>query len=160
MSLVRFGIEMVPIEPEGASHMEDVDVPLCEGFQWDSIADYSPVPVFSRKRSMSESNVVTHATTTSCVLFRATEPNSVTNTVDSNKPRLQAAHSPMEDCDERDSDGITRAKENKKEVEAQQLVQDTEPVNNESSCMSSAELNGGKKRRAVGVSDLMRSAQI
>lgn len=145
---------MVPSEPEGANHMEDVDVPLCEGFQWDSIAGYSPVSVFTRKRSMSESSIVTHGSTTSCSLFRATEPTSDTNTVGSTKPRLQADHSPMEeDCNERDSEGIAQAKEHMKEVEIQQLVQDTEPVNGESSCMSSAELNGGKKRRAMGVSD-------
>lgn len=145
---------MVPSEPEGASHMED-DVPLCEGFQWDSIAGLSPVSVFSRKRSMSESNVVTHGTTTSSSLFRATEPTFAANSQDSAKPRLQAVHSPMEeDCDDqKDGEGIAQAKEHMKEMEVQHPVQDTEPVNGESGCMSSAELNGGKKRRAVGVSD-------
>lgn len=155
MSLVRFGIEMVPSEPEGASHME-VDVPLCEGFQWDSVANFSPISVFPRKRSMSESSVVIHGSPASCSLFRAAEPDSVMNLRDSAKTGLQAVHSPMEeDCDDqRDSDGIAQAKEHMKEVEVQKPVQDTEPVDGESSCMSSTELNGGKKRRAVGVSDV------
>lgn len=147
---------MVPNEPEGASHMEDEDVPLCEGFHWDSVADFSPVSAFSRKRSMSESSVVTHGTTTSCPVLRATEPTSVTNLRDSGKPRLQAVHSPMEeDFDQRHGEGITQEKEHMKTMEVQMEVQDTEPMNGESSCMSSAELNGGKKRRAVGVSDCL-----
>ncbi|KAB5562305.1 hypothetical protein PHYPO_G00016370 [Pangasianodon hypophthalmus] len=143
--LPRFGIEMVPSEPEGTSHMED-DGPLCEGFQWDSVADYRPVSIFSRKRSMSESSVVTHGTAASCSLLRAAEPPSVMNLQDSSK--LQAVHSPMEeDCDDqRDSEGVAQAKEHMKEMEVQKPVQDTEPVDGE----SSAELNGGKKRRAVG----------
>lgn len=145
---------MVPNEPEGASHMEDDDVPLCEGFHWDSVADFSPVSAFSRKRSMSESSVVTHGTTKSCSVLRATEPTSVINLRDSGKPRLQAAQSPMgEDCDQRNGEGITHDEEHMKTMEVQKPVQDTEPMNGESSCMSNAELNGGKKRRAVGVSD-------
>ncbi|KAF4084081.1 hypothetical protein AMELA_G00124460 [Ameiurus melas] len=150
--LPRFGIEMVPNEPEGATHMEDDDGPLCEGFQWDSIADFSPVSVFPRKRSVSESSVVTHGTTTSCSLLRAAEPTSVMNLRDGAKPVLQAVHSPMEeDCDDqRDSEGIAQAKEHTKDMEVQKADQDIEPVDGESSCMSSAELNGRKKRRAVG----------
>lgn len=146
---------MVPSEPEGASHVDD-DVPLCEGFQWDSVADFSPVSVFSRKRSMSESSVVTHGTTTSCLL-RATEPTSVRTLLDSAKPRLQAVHSPMEEgCDDqKDSEGKAQAREHMKEMEVQKPVQDTEPVNGESSWMSSTELNGGKKRRAAGVSKVL-----
>lgn len=46
----RFGIEMVPYEQE-----ED-DIPLLEGFQWESLMDIS-APSASRKRSLSESSV-------------------------------------------------------------------------------------------------------
>lgn len=147
---------MVPSEPEGGSHMEDDEVPLCEGFHWDSVTEFSSVSAFSRKRSMSESSVVTHGTSTSCSLLRDTEPTCVTNLQGNVKPRLQAAHSPMEEeCnDEKDSEGIAQAKDHMKEMEVQQPVRDIEPVNGESSCISSAELNGGKKRRAVGVSDV------
>lgn len=146
---------MVPSEPEGASHMEDDDVPLCEGFQWDSVANFSPVSVFSRKRSVSESSVVIHGSTTSSSLLRAAEPASVMNLQDGAETRLQAVHSPMEkNCDnQKDSEGTGQAKEHMKEMEVQKPVQDTEPVDGESSCMSSTELNGGKKRRAVGVSE-------
>ncbi|XP_058254960.1 zinc finger protein 106 isoform X3 [Hemibagrus wyckioides] len=146
--LPRFGIEMVPKEPEGTSHMED-DVPLCEGFHWDSVADVS---VFPRKRNMSESSVVTYSTTASRSLLREAEPTSVMNLQNTAKARLQTAPSPKEkDCDDqRDNKGIAQAKEHVKEMDVQKPVQDTEPVDAESSCMSSAELNGAKKRRAVG----------
>ncbi|KAM9466443.1 zinc finger protein 106 isoform 1-T2 [Clarias gariepinus] len=150
--LPRFGIEMVPIESESASHMHDDDVPLCEGFQWESVAGSSAVSVGSRKRSMSESSVVTHGTRASCSALRAAEPTSVINLEDCGNPRLQVVYSPMEeDCDDRrDIEGIGEAKGHMKHMETQQPIQDTEPVDGESSCFSSAELNGGKKRRAVG----------
>nr|XP_033498441.1 zinc finger protein 106 [Epinephelus lanceolatus] len=48
----RFGIEMVPIDQEDQSQEED-DIPLLEGFQWESLTDISA----SRKRSLSESSV-------------------------------------------------------------------------------------------------------
>lgn len=51
----RFGIEMVPYEQEEHSQEED-DVPLLEGFQWESLMDIS-APGASRKRSLSESSV-------------------------------------------------------------------------------------------------------
>ncbi|KAK3538235.1 hypothetical protein QTP70_033084, partial [Hemibagrus guttatus] len=147
--LPRFGIEMVPNEPEGTSHMEDDDVPLCEGFHWDSVADVS---VFPCKRNTSESSVVTHSSTASSSLLRDEEPTSVVNLRDTANARLQTVPSPKEeDCDDqKDNKGIAQAKEHIKEMDVQKPVQDTEPVDAESSCMSSAELNGAKKRRAVG----------
>ncbi|XP_034530889.1 zinc finger protein 106 [Notolabrus celidotus] len=51
----RFGIEMVPCEQEDQSQ-EEGDVPLLEGFQWDSLMD-SSAPGSSRKRSLSESSI-------------------------------------------------------------------------------------------------------
>ncbi|KAA8579221.1 hypothetical protein FQN60_007162 [Etheostoma spectabile] len=48
----RFGIEMVPMEQEDQSQEEE-DIPLLEGFQWDSMMDNSA----SRKRSLSESSI-------------------------------------------------------------------------------------------------------
>lgn len=149
--LPRFGIEMVPSELEGASHMED-DVPLSEGFHWDSVVGFSPVSVFPRKRSMSESSVVTHGSTASCSLFRDAEPSSVMTSQDTAKLNLQVDPSPMEeDCDDqRDNEGKAHTNNHIKETDVQKLVQDTEPVDGESSCMSNAELNGRKKRRAVG----------
>ncbi|XP_017269259.1 zinc finger protein 106 isoform X2 [Kryptolebias marmoratus] len=49
----RFGIEMVPCEQESQSQEEE-DIPLLEGFQWESLMDVS-VQGTSRKRSLSES---------------------------------------------------------------------------------------------------------
>ncbi|CAN9502603.1 unnamed protein product [Ophioblennius macclurei] len=51
----RFGIEMVPCEQEYHS-MEEEDIPLLEGFQWESLMDLSSQSA-SRKRSLSESSV-------------------------------------------------------------------------------------------------------
>uniref|UniRef100_A0A671WWW9 Zinc finger protein 106 n=1 Tax=Sparus aurata TaxID=8175 RepID=A0A671WWW9_SPAAU len=51
----RFGIEMVPLDQEDQSQEED-DVPVLEGFQWDSLLDSSASGA-SRKRSLSESSV-------------------------------------------------------------------------------------------------------
>uniref|UniRef100_A0A3Q4C058 C2H2-type domain-containing protein n=1 Tax=Mola mola TaxID=94237 RepID=A0A3Q4C058_MOLML len=51
----RFGIEMVPLDQEDQSQ-EDDDIPLLEGFQWDSVMDISASGT-SRKRSLSESSL-------------------------------------------------------------------------------------------------------
>uniref|UniRef100_A0A9J7YE27 Zinc finger protein 106a n=1 Tax=Cyprinus carpio carpio TaxID=630221 RepID=A0A9J7YE27_CYPCA len=70
--LPRFGIEMVPCEPEGPNQMDENDVPLSEGFHWDSLVEFSQVP--SRKRSLSESNVVKDGSTGNSSLPKAVEP--------------------------------------------------------------------------------------
>ncbi|XP_028994794.1 zinc finger protein 106 [Betta splendens] len=51
----RFGIEMVPYDQEENSQEED-DIPVLEGFQWESLMDIS-APSATRKRSLSESSV-------------------------------------------------------------------------------------------------------
>ncbi|XP_044022577.1 zinc finger protein 106 [Siniperca chuatsi] len=56
----RFGIEMVPYEQEDQSQEED-DIPLLEGFQWESLMDISASGV-SRKRSLSESSLAPAST--------------------------------------------------------------------------------------------------
>lgn len=52
----RFGIEMVPLEQEDQSQEEEDDVPVLEGFRWDSLMDVSALSP-SRKRSLSESSL-------------------------------------------------------------------------------------------------------
>ncbi|XP_008296494.1 zinc finger protein 106 [Stegastes partitus] len=56
----RFGIEMVPCEQEYQSQEED-NIPLLEGFQWESLMDVSSQGA-SRKRSLSESSVAPAST--------------------------------------------------------------------------------------------------
>ncbi|CAG01232.1 unnamed protein product, partial [Tetraodon nigroviridis] len=51
----RFGIEMVPLE-QGEHSQEEDDIPLLEGFQWESLMDASALSP-SRKRSLSESSL-------------------------------------------------------------------------------------------------------
>ncbi|XP_016399084.1 zinc finger protein 106 isoform X1 [Sinocyclocheilus rhinocerous] len=70
--LPRFGIEMVPCEPEGPNQMNEDDVPLSEGFHWDSLVEFNQVP--SRKRSLSESNVVKDGSAGTSSLPKAVEP--------------------------------------------------------------------------------------
>lgn len=56
----RFGIEMVPLDQEDQSQEED-NIPLLEGFQWDSLMDIS-ASGSSRKRSLSESSLAPAST--------------------------------------------------------------------------------------------------
>ncbi|XP_072545598.1 zinc finger protein 106 [Salminus brasiliensis] len=157
--LPRFGIEMVPSEPEGPSNMEEDDAPLCEGFQWDSLVDFNTVPVPSRKRSMSESSVVTDGTAASCSLLKTEEPEmeiSIRGPQHRSKPMPQSIQSLLEDdCEgQRENEGLAQAKAQTATSSASVPVLDPEPIDGDSSCMSGTELNdcqsGGKKRRAVG----------
>uniref|UniRef100_A0A671S6F4 Zinc finger protein 106-like n=1 Tax=Sinocyclocheilus anshuiensis TaxID=1608454 RepID=A0A671S6F4_9TELE len=70
--LPRFGIEMVSCEPEGPNQMDEDEVPLSEGFHWDSLFEFSQVP--SRKRSLSESNVVKESPAGTSSLPKAVDP--------------------------------------------------------------------------------------
>ncbi|XP_066526131.1 zinc finger protein 106 [Hoplias malabaricus] len=122
--LPRFGIEMVPNEPEGPSHMEEDDTPLCEGFHWDSLVDLDAC-----RLSTSESNMVNDGS--------AVEP-----------VRDQTVMSLLEnDCEgQEEKTELAQAAAHSGPV--------FDPVDGDSSCVSGTELNdwqsGGKKRRAVG----------
>lgn len=163
LSLFRFGIEMVPNEPEGPSHMEEEDVPLCEGFHWDSLFDFKEASVPSLKRSVSESSVVADKSAASCSLLNAIEPVRETPVegaqlgVSMLRPLTIQSH--LEgDCEGPSiNDGLGQARAHKDAASATVPVLDREPVDEDSSCMSGTEQNdwqsGGKKRRAVGVSE-------
>ncbi|KAI4875300.1 hypothetical protein NFI96_022581, partial [Prochilodus magdalenae] len=157
--LPRFGIEMVPNEPDGPSQLDEEDAPLCEGFHWDSLVDFGEASVPSRKRSMSESNVVTDASAATCSLFQAGEPVrdiSVGGQQHSSTLRTHSLQSFLEDdCEgHRDKEGLTQPSLHMDEASASVPVLDQELVDGDSSCMSGNELNdwqsGGKKRRAMG----------
>uniref|UniRef100_A0AAR2M5D8 C2H2-type domain-containing protein n=1 Tax=Pygocentrus nattereri TaxID=42514 RepID=A0AAR2M5D8_PYGNA len=128
----RFGIEMVPNEPDGPSFMEEDDAPLCEGFQWDSLIDIGTESVPSRECSMSESNMVVGDSAASCSLLTAGEPLRETSVGGQQHSSKLSVHMGA----------------------ASGPVLDQEPVDGDSSCMSGTEQNecqnGGKKRRAVG----------
>ncbi|XP_036448642.1 LOW QUALITY PROTEIN: zinc finger protein 106 [Colossoma macropomum] len=155
----RFGIEMVPNEPDGPSHMEEDDAPLCEGFHWDSLVDFGAASVPSRKRSMSESNMVIDGSAASCSLLKAGEPlreTSVGGQQHSSKLRPHSIQALLEDDSEgqRDNERLAQASAHMDAASASGPALDQEPVDGDSSCMSGTELNdwqnGGKKRRAVG----------
>ncbi|KAL7862038.1 hypothetical protein SRHO_G00134790 [Serrasalmus rhombeus] len=153
----RFGIEMVPNEPDGPSFMEEDDAPLCEGFQWDSLIDIGTESVPSRECSMSESNMVVGGSAASCSLLTAGEPlreTSVGGQQHSSKLRPHSIQALLEDDSkgQRDNEGLAQASVHM--GAASGPVLDQEPVDGDSSCMSGTEQNecqnGGKKRRAVG----------
>lgn len=56
----RFGIEMVPCEQTSHSQEEE-EIPLLEGFHWDSLMDVSAQGT-TRKRSLSESSFAPRST--------------------------------------------------------------------------------------------------
>ncbi|XP_076833731.1 zinc finger protein 106 [Brachyhypopomus gauderio] len=151
--LPRFGIEMVPSGAEGPSHMEEDDVPLCEGFQWDALVDFDLSSVPSRKRSMSESAVVNNGPGTSPSLLTAQEPGreaSVSGQQHGSRLTPQPVRSPLGDC----SEGLAQDGVCPEVPGPGRPAQDPEPLDGDSSCISGAELNdfqtGGKKRRAAG----------
>ncbi|XP_051578125.1 zinc finger protein 106-like [Myxocyprinus asiaticus] len=128
--LPRFGIEMVPCEPEGNNQMSENDDPLCEGFHWDSLLDFSQVPVPSRKRSLSESSVVKdHSAGTSSLL----------KTVD-----------PLRDCPP--SSPSQQLRREDLQPKGHLEIQGPVDVEGDCGCTSETELNdmqgNGKKRRA------------
>ncbi|XP_043119325.1 zinc finger protein 106 [Puntigrus tetrazona] len=135
--LPRFGIEMVPCEPEGPNQMDNDDVPLTEGFHWDSLIEFSQTP--SRKRSLSESNVVKESAAGTSSLPKAVDP---------------VRHSPV--CGPSQP---PRTEELKSigQLENQCLKEPSEgpeEVEEDAGCISESELidtqGAGKKRRAPG----------
>lgn len=134
----RFGIEMVPCEPEGLNQMEEDDVPLCEGFHWDSVFDISQVSLPSRKRSLSESSVVKNGSSDTSSLLKALEP------LRDSPVRGPSQQVEREEKDHLKNEGLKGPREGPKDVEV------------EIGCTSETELNDtqgvGKKRRAAGVS--------
>lgn len=135
--LPRFGIEMVPCEPEGLNQMDENDVPLSEGFHWDSLFDLSQVP--SRKRSLSESNVVKDGPAGTSSLLKGVEPLK-------DSPACGPSQQPRrEELQSKDHLEIQGSKGPSKGLE---------DVDGDSGCTSEIELidtqGAGKKRRAPG----------
>ncbi|XP_052009330.1 zinc finger protein 106-like [Xyrauchen texanus] len=137
--LPRFGIEMVPCEPEGTNQINENDDPLCEGFHWDTLLDFSQVPVPSRKRSLSESSVVKgHSAGTSSLL------KTVDRMTDSSpsSPSQQLRREDLQPKGDLEIQGSKWPPQGQVDVEGI------------SGCTSDTELNDtqgvGKKRRAPG----------
>ncbi|XP_076002779.1 zinc finger protein 106 [Genypterus blacodes] len=64
----RFGIEMVPYDQEEHSQEDEDNIPLLEGFHWESLTDI-PDSGPSRKRSLSESSVAPDRSSSAHSLF-------------------------------------------------------------------------------------------
>ncbi|KAA0711415.1 Zinc finger protein 106 [Triplophysa tibetana] len=134
--LPRFGIEMVPCEPEGLNQMDENDVPLCEGFHWESVFDISQVSVPSRKRSLSESSMVQNGASDTSTLLKAVDPLRGTP-VSGPSQQLE-----REEKDHLKNKGLKGPPQGLEDVEVDIV------------CTSETELNDtqevGKKRRAPG----------
>ncbi|XP_050989402.1 zinc finger protein 106 [Labeo rohita] len=134
--LPRFGIEMVPCEPEGPNQMDE-DVPLSEGFHWDSLIEFSQVP--TRKRSLSESNLVKDGPAGTSSLPKAVDPV---------RDSLACGPSQPPRREELQSKGHLEIQGSKGPSKG------PEEVEEDGGCISDAELmdtqGAGKKRRAPG----------
>ncbi|XP_056623775.1 zinc finger protein 106 isoform X2 [Triplophysa dalaica] len=134
--LPRFGIEMVPCEPEGLNQMDENDVPLCEGFHWESVFDISQVSVPSRKRSLSESSMVKNGASDTNSLLKAVDPL-----------RDTPVSGPSQQLER-------EAKDHLKNKGLKGPPQGSEDIEVDIFCTSENELNDtqevGKKRRAPG----------
>uniref|UniRef100_A0A8C1DC90 Zinc finger protein 106 n=1 Tax=Cyprinus carpio carpio TaxID=630221 RepID=A0A8C1DC90_CYPCA len=135
--LPRFGIEMVPCEPEGPNQMDQDEVPLSEGFHWDSLFEFSQVP--SHKRSLSESNVVKESPAGTSSFPKAVDPVRDSPACGpSQPPRREELHSTGR-LENQGSKGPFKG---------------PEEVEEDGGCISETELidtqGAGKKRRAPG----------
>lgn len=155
----RFGIEMVPCEQEDQSQEED-DVPLLEGFQWESFMDTS-TPGSSRKRSLSESSV---APASSHPLFASlTPPETRRSDLGS---ELQVPHAPPKPQDGGDAehqqemeqmlgqigDKVQKQPEKLTSVTVKALQRSDSALGDSSSGTEQLDGQGtGKRRRAAGV---------
>lgn len=134
---------MVPCEPEGPNQMDE-DVPLSEGFHWDSLIEFSQVP--TRKRSLSESNLVKDGPAGTSSLPKAVDPV---------RDSLACGPSQPPRREELQSKGHLEIQGSKGPSKG------PEEVEEDGGCISDAELmdtqGAGKKRRAPGVSFTLHS---
>ncbi len=132
---------MVPCEPEGPNQMDD-DVPLSEGFHWDSLFEFSQVP--SRKRSLSESNVVKESPAGTSSLPKAVDPVRDSPACGPSQPPRREELQSTGHLENQGSKGPSKG---------------PEEVEEDGGCISESELidtqGAGKKRRAPGVSFIL-----
>lgn len=140
---------MVPYEQEEHSQEED-DVPLIEGFQWESLMDHS-APSASRKRSLSESSVAPAAILslfTQRESLSSDQPGSSASPVLAQDSRCQKEMEPSEPGAEAEKhpDKLTSA--------TVKALQRSESVLGDSSSGTEQHdgQGAGKRRRAAGVS--------
>lgn len=133
---------MVPCEPEGPNQMDENDAPLSEGFHWDSLFDLGQVP--SRKRSLSESNVIKDGPAGTSSPLKGVDPLS-------NSPAC--GPSQQSKREELQSNGHLEIQSSKGPSKG------PEDIEGDSGCTSEIEMNDtqgvGKKRRAQGVSFIL-----
>ncbi|TRY81344.1 hypothetical protein DNTS_009681 [Danionella cerebrum] len=136
--LPRFGIEMVPCGSESPNQMGEEDVPLSEGFHWESLIGSSPLA--SRKRSLSESNLLN---------IGPEKASSIVKAVDQlrdSAPSCSLQHSRRGDSQQPQVDLDTQ--------DSQDITSDLQDVVDVDGCTSEPDLidvqAAGKKRRACG----------
>lgn len=138
---------MVSSEQENAGRPEREE-PLCEGYHWDSLVCSTMSPLSSRKRSLSESSLAPDRTSASLSLF------STPGNVKDSRPNSNSHSDPRPE--EVPGQALTECPPVSAQVPVGSGARAPECAEGDSSCMSGTELNeshnGGKKRRAAGVS--------
>lgn len=109
----RFGIEMVPMDQDGHSQEEEDDLPLLQGFHWESLMDSTPPA--SRKRSLSESSIApasTHSFLNDIVpSLRSSPPQSSPSYSQYNEPDQEEMEAVLvENEDSKQADSLVKAK--------------------------------------------------
>lgn len=135
---------MVSSEQENSGQARGEE-PLCEGYHWDSLLCSTVSPLQSRKRSLSESSLAPDRTTASLSLF---------STLGNVRDPFSSHSDPRPE--EVPGQALTDCPSGTVQMSMGSGAQASECAEGDSSCMSGAELNeshnGGKKRRAAGVS--------
>uniref|UniRef100_A0A672N9X8 Zinc finger protein 106 n=1 Tax=Sinocyclocheilus grahami TaxID=75366 RepID=A0A672N9X8_SINGR len=135
--LPRFGIEMVSCEPVGPNQMDEDEVPLSEGFHWDSLFEFSRVP--SRKRSLSESNVVKESPAGTISLPKAVDPVRDSPACGPSQPQRREELQSTGSLENQGLKGPSKGPEEVEEVGG--CISETELIDTQ---------GAGKKRRAPG----------
>uniref|UniRef100_A0A1A8IW51 C2H2-type domain-containing protein n=1 Tax=Nothobranchius kuhntae TaxID=321403 RepID=A0A1A8IW51_NOTKU len=143
----RFGIEMVANEQESQSQ-EDDDIPILEGFQWESLMDVS-LQASSRKRSLSESSLASAPAHLPFASLSSEEPTHG-DSLSSGQPRSTGSPSSIS-APERSQ--ATVPKQPDKPISAMvKVLQRSDSLLGDSSS-GAEQLDGqgtGKRRRAAG----------
>ncbi|XP_030643248.1 zinc finger protein 106 [Chanos chanos] len=144
----RFGIEMVPSQPEAQNHMANNHGPISEEYHMESLFEshLDLVSTSSRKRSLSESNVFTDRSSSALSFLTDRDAQKdISAQVRHHNPELKGCVSPMGD--------IQHHQDNLQEPGQAPSDKAPESVEGDSSCASGTEFNdtqgSGKKRRAA-----------
>lgn len=152
----RFGIEMVPLDQEDQSQEED-DIPLLEGFHWDSLIDMSASDA-SRKRSLSESSLATassHSVFTSLMSQDTAQKEGPSSAQRGSSVSDNNDNRPTQELEQMSGQHEAKAQKEPDSLTTATALQQSDPVLVDSSS-GTEQYDGqgtGKRRRAARVSE-------